>query len=69
MVGKGAGELPTPWLVMNSGKVKLHAAAAMIVPYPTREVIKRLASMAFVDRLFSDGTKRIVRFLFGLPRF
>ena len=70
MVGKGAGELLTPWLVMNSGKVKLHAAAAMIVPYPTRgEVTKRLASMAFVDRLFSDKTKRIVRFLFGLPRF
>jgi len=70
MVGKGAGELLTPWLIMHSGNVKLQAAASMIVPYPTRgEVTKRLASMAFVDRLFSNTTKRIVRFLFGLPRF
>ena len=70
MVGKGAGELLTPWLIMHSGKVKLHAAAAMIVPYPTRgEVTKRLASMPFVDRLFSRATRRLVRVLFGLPRF
>ena len=70
MVGHNAGELITPWLVAQAGDVPLSKIAGMVVPYPTRgEVTKRLASLAFVDRLFSDRTRRIVRTLFRLPRF
>lgn len=70
IVGGGAGDLLTPWLAIDAGQVKLQSVAGMIVPYPTRgEVTKRLAGLAFVDRLFSASTQSLIRLLFRLPRF
>ncbi len=64
MVGLQAGELIQPWVLAISRKMKIGAIAAMIAPYPTlAEVNKRIAGSFYTSSLFSERTRRIVRFL------
>jgi len=67
IVGPHAGELIQPWILAISQKMKIGAMASMIAPYPTlAEVNKRVAGSFYTGRLFSEGTKRVVRFLMRL---
>jgi len=64
IVGPHAGELILPWVLAVSGKRKIGAMAGVIAPYPTlSEVGKRAAGSYYAPKLFSERTKRIVRFL------
>ncbi|MEQ8603275.1 MAG: FAD-dependent oxidoreductase [Marivibrio sp.] len=64
IVGAHAGELLLPWSIMVRERLKISKLASVIVPYPTRsEASKRAAGSAFTETLFSDRTKKIVRFL------
>ena len=64
IVGAHAGELIQPWVLAMSGKLKISAIATMIAPYPTLgEVSKRAASSFYIPYLFSDRTRKIVKFL------
>jgi len=64
IVGLHAGELIQPWILAISQKMKVGAMAGMIAPYPTlAEVNKRIAGSFYTDKLFSESTKKLVRFL------
>jgi len=64
IVGLHAGELIHPWILAISQKMKIGAVASAIAPYPTlAEVNKRIAGSFYTEKLFSAGTKKIVRFL------
>ena len=64
IVGAHAGELIQPWVLAMSGKLKIGAMAQMIAPYPTLgEVSKRAAGSFYTPSLFSDRTRKIVKFL------
>jgi len=64
IVGAHAGELIQPWVLAMSEKLKIGAMATMIAPYPTfGEVSKRAASSFYAPSLFSDRTRKIVKFL------
>lgn len=64
IVGLHAGELIQPWVLAISQKMKVAAMASMIAPYPTlSEVNKRIAGSFYTEKLFSEGTKKLVRFL------
>ncbi len=64
IVGPQAGELIQVWVLALSQGLKIGALANMIAPYPTLgEVSKRAAGSFYVPSLFSDRTRRIVRFL------
>jgi len=64
IVGLHAGELIQPWVLAISQKLKIAAMAGMIAPYPTlSEVNKRIAGSFYTEKLFSAGTKKLVRFL------
>ena len=64
IVGAHAGELIQPWVLAVSTKMKISRMASMIAPYPTLgEVSKRAAGSYFTPSLFSDRTRKIVRFL------
>jgi len=64
IVGLHAGELIQPWILAISQKMKIGAMASMIAPYPTlAEVNKRIAGSFYTEKLFSAGTKKVVRFL------
>lgn len=64
IVGRHAGELIQTWvLAMNAG-LKVSAVAQAVAPYPTlAEASKRAAGAFFMPALFSERTKKIVRFL------
>lgn len=64
IVGAQAGEGILPWVLALSKGLNLSHVARMIAPYPTLgEISKRVAGSFYTDRLFSAGTKRLVRFL------
>lgn len=64
IVGPHAGELIQIWALAMSQKMKIGAIASMISPYPTLgEVSKRAAGSFYTSSLFSEKTKKIVRFL------
>ncbi len=64
IVGPRAGELLMPWVMAVSGKQKIGTMAGLIAPYPTLgEVSKRAAGSYYTPSLFSERTKKIVRFL------
>ncbi len=64
ILGAQAGELIQPWVLAISRGLKVGSLATMIAPYPTLgEVSKRAAGSYFVPRLFSERTKRLVRWL------
>ncbi len=64
VVGPHAGELILPWVLAVAQKQKIGAMAGVIAPYPTlAEVGKRAAGSYYAPKLFSERTRRIVRFL------
>ena len=64
IVGKSAGELIHPWVLAVANGMKVSQLAGYIAPYPTLgEVGKRAAGSYFTPALFSERTKRVVRFL------
>ena len=64
IVGSHAGELILPWVLATSSHEKIGKMAGLIAPYPTlSEVGKRAAGTFFTPSLFSERTKRLVRFL------
>ncbi|MEE2995780.1 MAG: FAD-dependent oxidoreductase [Pseudomonadota bacterium] len=67
IVGPSAGELIQPWILAIQNKTKIGAIARLIIPYPTLgEVNKRAAGSFYTPRLFSEQTKKIIRFLLKL---
>ncbi|MEK9860856.1 MAG: dihydrolipoamide dehydrogenase, partial [Alphaproteobacteria bacterium] len=63
-----AGEMIQPWVLAISKKMKIGAMASYIAPYPTYgEASKRAAGAYFTPSLFSERTRKIVRFLLKLP--
>ena len=64
IVGAHAGELILPWVMAVSGKWKIGRMAGAMAPYPTlSEAGKRAAGSWYTPKLFSERTRRIVRFL------
>ena len=64
IVGLHAGELIQPWVLAISQRLKIGAMASMIAPYPTlAEANKRIAGSFYTQKLFSNTTRWIVRFL------
>lgn len=67
IVGPHAGELLQSWILPIQKKMKIGAIAGIIIPYPTLgEVNKRAAGSYYTPKLFSEKTKKIVRFLLKL---
>jgi pyruvate/2-oxoglutarate dehydrogenase complex dihydrolipoamide dehydrogenase (E3) component len=64
IAGLHAGEMIHPWVLAIGRKMKISAMAGMIAPYPTLgEAGKRVAGSFYTEKLFSAGTRRLVRFL------
>jgi len=64
IAGAQAGELIGTWVLAMSQRTKIGAIAQMIAPYPTRgEASKRAAGSFYTPSLFSERTRKIVRFL------
>jgi pyruvate/2-oxoglutarate dehydrogenase complex dihydrolipoamide dehydrogenase (E3) component len=64
IAGAHAGDLIQPWILVIQNKLKIGKMASYIAPYPTLgEVSKRAAGSFFTPSLFSDRTRKIVRFL------
>ncbi len=64
IIGAHAGELIQPWVLAIGQGLKIGALAQMVAPYPTLgEVSKRAAGSYYTPGLFSERTKRLVRFL------
>lgn len=64
IAGAHAGELLQPWQMAVAKGYKMGDMASIIAPYPTySEVSKRAAGSYFTESLFSERTKKIVRFL------
>ena len=67
IMGAHAGELIHEWLVAMNGGLKLTTLADTVHIYPTlSEISKRVAGRPFAEKLFSDGTKKILKLLFNL---
>jgi pyruvate/2-oxoglutarate dehydrogenase complex dihydrolipoamide dehydrogenase (E3) component len=64
IVGAHAGELILPWVLAVANRTKIGRMAGVIAPYPTlSEVSKRAAGTWYIPKLFSERTRKIVRFL------
>jgi pyruvate/2-oxoglutarate dehydrogenase complex dihydrolipoamide dehydrogenase (E3) component len=64
ILGRGAGDLILPWALAISQNLKIGAFATLMVPYPTRgDASKRAAGTFYTPKLFSPGTRRLVRAL------
>lgn len=64
IAGPRAGELIQPWVLAMEQGLKIGAMASTIAPYPTLgEVSKRVAGRYYTPSLFSEHTRKIVRFL------
>lgn len=67
IVGHHAGELIHEWVAAINGGVRLSSLAGAIHAYPTlAEISKKAAGSYYSGKLFSDRTKKILRFLFDL---
>ncbi|MGO9137052.1 MAG: dihydrolipoyl dehydrogenase family protein [Syntrophales bacterium] len=67
IIGSHAGELIHEWVIAMAGTVKLSTIAGAVHIYPTlSEISKRAAGQFFAGKIFSDTTKKILRFLFSL---
>ncbi len=64
IVGPNAGDLLLPWVLAVQNKMKIGAMAGFVAPYPTLgEVSKRAAGSFYTRSLFSERTRKVVRFL------
>jgi pyruvate/2-oxoglutarate dehydrogenase complex dihydrolipoamide dehydrogenase (E3) component len=67
IAGHHAGELIHEWVAAINGGVKLSTLAGSIHAYPTlAEISKKAAGSYYSKKLFSDRTRKILRFLFDL---
>jgi pyruvate/2-oxoglutarate dehydrogenase complex dihydrolipoamide dehydrogenase (E3) component len=67
IIGPHAGELIHEWVAAVWGGIKLSTLAGAIHVYPTlSEISKRAAGNYFAEKLFSERTKSILRYLFHL---
>ena len=67
IAGHHAGELIHEWVAAINGGVKLSTLAGAIHAYPTlAEISKKAAGAYYSEKLFSDRTKKVLRFLFDL---
>lgn len=70
IVGPHAGELIGLWALAITKRMTLRDLTKTILPYPTyNEIAKQLASDFYKPKLFSAGTRRLVKWLALLPRF
>lgn len=64
MVGESAGDLIQTWCLPIAKGMKIKDVAGLILPYPTLgEINKRAAGSFYTPSLFSERTRKIVRFL------
>ncbi len=64
IVGAHAGELIQSWILPIQKKMRVKEIAGLILPYPTLgEVSKRVVGSFFTPALFSERTKKVVRFM------
>ena len=64
IVGAHGGELILPWALAISQGLGIGALANLIVPYPTlSETAKQAAGSYYTPTLFSERTRKLVRFL------
>lgn len=64
IVGPAAGELIQTWTLAISKGLKIGDIAGLVAPYPSySEINKKVAGSFFAPMLFSDRTKKLVRFL------
>jgi len=67
IAGHHAGEIIHEWIVAVNGGLGLARMAETVHLYPTlSEISKRAAGRYYADKLFSDRTRGILRFLFHL---
>ena len=67
IIGAHAGELIHEWVIAVSGGVKLSTIAGSVHIYPTiSEISKRVAGKIFAEKIFSQRTKIILKFIFSL---
>ena len=67
IAGHHAGELIHEWVAAINGGVKLSTLAGSIHAYPTlAEISKKAAGSYYSKKLFSERTRKILRFLFDL---
>jgi pyruvate/2-oxoglutarate dehydrogenase complex dihydrolipoamide dehydrogenase (E3) component len=67
IAGHHAGELIHEWVAAINGGVKLSTLAGAIHAYPTlAEISRKAAGSYYSEKLFSDRTRKILRFLFDL---
>ncbi len=63
-VGAGAGEQLAQWAPAVAKREKISRIARALLPYPTRsEASKRAAGAFYTPKLYSERTRRLVRFL------
>jgi pyruvate/2-oxoglutarate dehydrogenase complex dihydrolipoamide dehydrogenase (E3) component len=64
VIGARAGDLIQTWELAIKARLKIGAVAGLIAPYPTfAEANKRAAGSFYASKLFSERTKKLVRFL------
>jgi pyruvate/2-oxoglutarate dehydrogenase complex dihydrolipoamide dehydrogenase (E3) component len=67
IAGSKAGEIIHEWIIAMNGGLGLSKMAEAVHIYPTlSEISKRVAGQYYADKIFSDRTKGILRFLFNL---
>ena len=67
IIGAHAGELIHEWVIAVEGGVKLSAIAGAVHIYPTiSEISKRVAGKIFAEKIFSDRSRSILKFIFSL---
>jgi Pyridine nucleotide-disulphide oxidoreductase, dimerisation domain len=67
IAGSKAGEIIHEWIIAMNGGLGLSKMAEAVHIYPTlSEISKRVAGQYYADKIFSDRTKSILRFLFNL---
>jgi pyruvate/2-oxoglutarate dehydrogenase complex dihydrolipoamide dehydrogenase (E3) component len=66
ITGAHAGELVHEWVAAVNGRVKLSSLAGGIHAYPTlSEISKKAAGSYYSQKLFSERTRKVLRFFFG----
>lgn len=67
IAGVHAGELIAEWVAALNGNVSLATLAGAVHVYPTlAEISKRVSGKIFAEKIFSDTTKNVLKFLFSL---
>lgn len=67
IIGAHAGELIHEWVLSLSGGVKLSTLAGAVHIYPTlAEISKRVSGKPFAEKIFSDRTRSVLKFIFSL---